>query len=347
MYPPKPNYRPLREQNPSSGYSSAFYQTAIIIIIVLLALTLSIWALVITYQQRTNFKARTDFFNSADPTLKSYFNIPCTNDTLGNETKTFSGKTHLVSSCPQTSNVCSEFLCGTDGYCTEQVISGGECFTNSMCGLQSECDLDSCACVASMVNTSCTSAENCPQINFNPCQEAICSDGMCSYNLTAGSECSSTAQCGDYQTCLSNCTCADIFHILQYTPTFTNSSTGENPYDLDGASLVEAVFEDKVDWVTVSLEITADAWDVNVTSYISFDFSLPILADTAVNGVGVFVASSNSTADPTGALTANGYAFVQTTSTGRVFSPNTNYDYTGPNSIVPQFISVALTYKKA
>jgi len=319
----------------------AFY---VFIFLVLVALGLSAWAVGHSYQNRTDFKLKTKFFSDTNP--KNLYNVRCTNETLGNEIKTFSGTTEVVSVCPQSSNECSEFACGTDGFCTEQTIDGGECHSNAQCGVGSRCNLNTCNCTLTAIN--CTTSADCPIINFDACQEATCVSGTCSYNLTSGSTCASTTDCDQGFTCLSNCTCATVFIIQEYAPDFHNitSGLGDNPYFLNPPETLNAVFEDKGDWVEVSLEITTSIRDINLTDGIAFDFDLPVLANTDFTGIGTFVASS-STLDPIGAIVADGITTVQTSSLGRAFSPNANYDYTGPNENVTQFISVSLLYQKA
>jgi len=137
------------------GQSSSFTQSEfwtrekiaiyIFFVLVLVSLGLVIWSLIHTYEQRTNFKLTSDVFSNEKPQFSSYYNIPCTNETYGNETKTFSENTHLVTTCPQNANLCSEFFCGTNGICAEKVIDGGECYSSTQCNSGFSCN-STCMC---------------------------------------------------------------------------------------------------------------------------------------------------------------------------------------------------------
>lgn len=133
--------------------------------------------------------------------------IPCTNKTLGDNTKTFSGSTTLGTPCPKTDNECSEFICGEDGYCDQRVVSGGECYDSIFCSEGFFCN-STCMCEPDL---ECTIDSDCVEFNANPCIEAKCTSNTCSYDLIDGAECSSPTQCSTSGlTCNSTCMCTPV-----------------------------------------------------------------------------------------------------------------------------------------
>jgi hypothetical protein len=151
------------------------------------------------------FKSKTNLDSSLSP--DDEMSIPCTNNTLGNETAEFTGTTFLVSTCPKTENVCSQFACGSDGYCLEGTISGGTCYSNSQCGNSSRCDLDTCSCVD--IN-QCDTTSDCSIISNNLCEEQVCILGICTTQTISGMNCSTAQECASNEYCASGCVCRGI-----------------------------------------------------------------------------------------------------------------------------------------
>jgi hypothetical protein len=352
----------------------------------------------------TSFKAKTSFDS---PTLPENFEIPCGNKTLGNETNEFSEGTFLELACPKTENTCSEFICGIDGYCKEQTVSGEECYSNAQCGDSSRCDLntceclainqcdtdsdcgiyaanpclelkcisnecvtnltdgancssnaqcgigsvcnlDTCGCVTSIFN--CTTSADCPIIADNPCQEASCVSGGCSYNLTVDAECSSSSNCNSGFSCNSTCFCAPNVGVQTYNPEFYDQDPLISAFNFSGgASFIYALFKDFGEFVEVQVEVEVGMNPINSTTSITFEFDLPILADTNENGAGILqIYTRSPNLDPTTAVFCSGYVFTQGSTRGRGFCSNSNTEYVGPNSLsnaADGFFS--LTYKKA
>ncbi len=169
-------------------------------------------------QKLPQFTSSTDFESDDLAIVSSVTNvffstnaIPCTNKTLGNETRIFSGKTFLGIPCPKSDNTCSEFFCGGDGYCNQRAISGGECYDDFGCDEGFSCNSTTCLCDEDPIIQECTVDSDCTEFNANPCIESKCVSNTCQINLTPGAECSSPTQCsGGGFTCNSTCMCTPV-----------------------------------------------------------------------------------------------------------------------------------------
>jgi len=334
--------------NPFSSWTKTKITFYVFLVLVLVALGLVIWSLIYTYQKRTNFKLTNDVFSGENLDFNSYYNIPCTNETYGNETKTFSGNTHLVSACPQTSNTCSEFFCGTNRFCTEKTSDGNECSSNAECGLGSRCDLDTCECSPSIIN--CTTNSDCPKLDSNPCLESTCVDGACSYNFTAGADCASTVNCNEGFSCNSTCMCVPVVSVQEFTPEFSGPNITFVAWTLNPPSYLDSVFKDLGEWVEVIIYLNANQFDASITGgNLGFDFTLPILPDTSELGMGVFnVACHDMLTAAETCFSCSGEVFLITsTSKGEAVCTNQNNVYNGTSVSHLNDIEVIFLYKKA
>ncbi len=296
----------------------------------------------------TPFEAISDFNSMSSP--QNTLLIPCSNLTLGNETAEFSGDTYFVSTCPTTDNQCSEFICKTDGYCGEQTISGGECYFNSQCGASSRCDLDTCACV-NETSSDCVTDSDCGGASDNPCHEFVCVSGVCSLNLTAGSECSSSTGCGSGNSCNSTCQCVPVVDVQEYTITVSSSvAANQAAWTYSPIPYSFSIYKDLGEWVEVTIEV--DLLQTNNTldsSNVNIDFNLPILADSSVAGVGTFtVGCTGLLAVPTQCFSCVGDVYVSDSTHGQAVCNNQNSAYTGPSDNTRfGIIVITLNYLKA
>ncbi len=184
----------------------------IFIVISIIAIILSS----ITIDQ-TNSLQRFDSITNYEPSelsisedIHSTIAIPCTNKTLGSETRIFSGSTFLGFPCPKTDNECSEFICGEDAYCHLRVTTGGECYDDFNCDTGYFCN-STCLCEENPVIPECTVDSDCTEFNANPCIESKCVSNTCQINLTPGAQCSSTTQCnGGGFVCNATCMCTPV-----------------------------------------------------------------------------------------------------------------------------------------
>ncbi len=269
---------------------------SVIACLVISALAISIVSLVLV--TRPDFEIQTNFEDSTDTSFKSTSMVPCSNKSLGDEDRTFSGSTHLGTACPQSDNNCSVSVCGTDGYCMETVIDGGECFSTTQCGSGFSCN-STCMCYeVAPVTAECTLASDCQEFNANPCIEVSCVDGVCMTNLTSGAECSSTTQCGSSSVCNATCMCEEI--VLPdltwqlYTPTTqAGSNIGvvypPNYYDGVYYRIVNGYLE-----MQLYVEIF-DSTSSSITKNLIINTPPSVILSTSFNGAGVFTASSQVT----------------------------------------------------
>ncbi len=100
---------------------------------------------------------------------------------------------------PCTDDVCKDFIC------QYTLIANATCSNNGMCNYDQFCD-SSCDCVLN----ECSVDLDCQEFNANPCIESKCNSNMCSTDLIAGANCSSTTQCAVGFSCNQNCNCQEI-----------------------------------------------------------------------------------------------------------------------------------------
>ncbi len=276
--------------------------------------------------------------------------IECTNYTLGNETEEFTRTTSLSSTCPQTNNPCSEFICNTNGYCDQITKENTTCYQSAQCGNSSRCDLSLCECVS--YQQECITDSDCGIDNSNPCTELICVSGSCITNLTAGSECSSSTNCQSGYTCISNCTCQPLpgfeFNTTTYTPVFSAHETYSQPYSLP-ISYIYAVYTDLGTYARIDIQIsTASNNTVTIQTQFGFLFNLPVEADISVNGTGMFISSQAFEATSiTRGFYGLGHTILYDSFHGLALATNSNYEYVGPNNSQFNNVGVYFIYKKA
>ncbi len=324
----------------------------IFLIPILLSLVVSITALVlISYygnilHKAPKFSALTNYFSSSTPA--GVLPIGCTNLTLGGQTKEFSGKTFLASTCPQTDNPCSEFFCNTEGYCNEMLVENATCYQSAQCGNFSRCDLTTCECIE-FTPPECTIDSDCGIDNSNPCVEILCVSGECMKNLTTGAECSSTTGCLDGYTCISNCTCQVIvsdFSVSPYTPTILAHETYSQPFDLP-FSYMEVDYENFFNYARIDMQIVATSnTSITTGNRFGFLFSLPTIADTSENSTGIFAVSQTDNININTSFFGSGSVSLYNSLFGLALAPNENYAYIGPNDGGSFSINLYFIYKK-
>lgn len=269
------------------------------------------------------FTAETNFASTQEDALLL---IPCSNETFGNENRKYDENTFIKSPCPETENVCSEFICGTDGFCLETNALNATCHSSAQCGSLERCDLTSCGCIQ---DVQCIIDADCGIFEANQCVISHCNLGQCVTNLTMGAECSSSTGCSAGFFCGSNCTCqintGGTLTVDTYDIVYSNINSTNNPFKLDPPNFSHNIFIDYGDWCEVKIELVIRTIsNYNATSEggsFFFDFSLPFPADASENGAGVFsISDEDFFLNPTTSFFAMGFTFITSSTTGQVFA---------------------------
>ena len=95
----------------------------------------------------TGFRAVTDFYSASNPV--DAYNVVCSNLTIGNETRSFSGDTQFFSSCGEPPDDCSAFVCTDENRCKLIKADGVQCHVSSDCPgylTGEQCDPSTCSC---------------------------------------------------------------------------------------------------------------------------------------------------------------------------------------------------------
>lgn len=252
---------------------------------------------------------------------------------------------NVDSDCGTVNNPCQIFICNDDKECSLNLTSTAECSSSTecssgFCNSTCMCDIKQCN-----VNSDCGTVDD-------PCQTFICDgNNMCSLNLTSTAECSSSTGCSS-GICNSTCMCEPIdsdIETLSYTPELT--PIVNVAWDIANPQFIFALYKDLGDYVEVTLNFRASQTAITVPAgNIVFDFSLPILGNSAAAETGFIIATCGSlTANPTQCVSCSGLTFIASGgSTGRVLCANQNPSYTGPSSTSHTGdIFITLLYEKA
>ena len=143
--PSPPKFNPNKVE---SNSNKIFWIILLLILTFLIAVAalISVWVL---NSVNPNFSG-VGLYNDAASTEQQILKIGCTNDTFGDDTKTFKGKTEFAFACPVLENPCLENICGTDGICHETLITG-TCSSDFECNNSTSnafrCATDTCTCV--------------------------------------------------------------------------------------------------------------------------------------------------------------------------------------------------------
>ncbi len=328
----------------------SFYVTAILIAISLAVLIVSI-SISVLINELPSFSVLTDFYNEivVPDGEHDTLVIPCTNLSLGDETKTFSHDTYLFKPCPTTDNECSLFNCRTDGNCEQTLATGASCYQNAQCGNNSRCDLSLCECVDD--HPSCSIDGDCGTYNSNPCANNVCISGQCVTELIAGADCGSSTNCADQQSCSSDCMCVqDTIYpsSASYIPVIFSLNPRLFPFL---TTTIEAYGQYSIlgDWVLNNIYFTAIG---NMTTELfpqnnmDFGFTTPTLVDTAEFGSGIVTINPINSSNVTGELPSSGITYTFSSTVGEASATPMNYNYIGPVNEILYEISLFLIYKK-
>lgn len=178
--------------------------------IILAALSMAIYTIVQIKDEPNLFKGLTFRGESGPPStaegqIYEEWNIACTNETGGNSTIIFDDLTNIRYRCPQSSDVCKNSMCFTNGTCgfvfKDPLFN---CSSNNDCPNGSECR--GCNCIE---RQPCSIDEDCGGIMWTPCIANFCVDGFCQQNNTANATCTTDEGCAPGWICR-NCTCVAV-----------------------------------------------------------------------------------------------------------------------------------------
>lgn len=114
------------------------------------------------------------------PDFSSVLLAGCTTKTVGIQTRKFKGTTTIATGCPDSRNVCSEFICNDERICEEVLVTNATCSEDFDCDLFERCDTATCSCVPD--GTQCTEDSQCLNVNMTSvCTETFCDvdQGQC------------------------------------------------------------------------------------------------------------------------------------------------------------------------
>ena len=78
--------------------------------------------------------------DNSEPGFSSILTAGCTTKEVGIQTKKFKGTTTIAVGCPDSRNVCSEFICNDERICEEVLVSNATCSEDFDCDLFERCD---------------------------------------------------------------------------------------------------------------------------------------------------------------------------------------------------------------
>jgi len=145
------------------------------------------------------------------PTFSSTLIAGCTTKTVGIQTRKFKGTTSIATGCPESRNVCSEFICNDERICEEVLLSTSTCSEDFDCDLFERCDTSTCSCVPD--GTQCTEDSQCLNVNMTSvCTETFCDvdQGQCKTRFIneVADSCETNNNCPGLQIC-QDCLCVD------------------------------------------------------------------------------------------------------------------------------------------
>lgn len=321
------------------------------------SLAIAIWTLV-NQQDKTELVLKTDIESMAmigDPEVwASTYVAGCTNKTIGTKQRKFTKKTYVATGCPSTYNQCTDYICNIDRECEEVLLETSGCSEDFDCFGNQTCNTQTCQCE---LIEQCETDLDCPA-SYSTCFAYTCEDGTCNGNLTDGSQCYTSSDCGNAQICDDTCQCvaAGIQFVTDtYTPTFTNQTIDMDPNlttlwdNYTDINFIYTLLPN--DWIQI--EGTATMVPAGDTRrYLGFFFSLPpgFAANTGNADPGDFQVSPNSDLflfQPAVLVSGDGVIRLFDANTAEVICWNNNPSFDGgAENTVEYFAYFSLTYQR-